>query len=96
MKSQNKLWEDISSPEKDRSKRNSGTIVIHSKLFTQEKLYKYLGWQEKEHLQTENDNMFQLEKRKEEFWHKLKNHQEKDEGAGCAGSMTIKRTHNPK
>ena len=40
---------------------------FHPNQVAQEKLDKYLGREEKEHIQTENDNMFQLEERKEEL-----------------------------
>ena len=39
---------------------------FHPNQIAQEKLDKYLGREEKEHMQTENDNMIQLEEVKEE------------------------------
>ena len=39
---------------------------FHSNQFDQEKLIKYFGRKEKEHIRTENDIMIQLEERKEE------------------------------
>ena len=40
---------------------------FHPNQVAQEKLDKYLGREEKEHIQTENDNMIQLEEQKEEL-----------------------------